>query len=376
LGVIIPSLTRLVATLPNAKLYLVVTTPGRGPQTLWQPSQGDQVAIVAITPRGATESDGYPAAELSDSRELIRAGLIFASGGPAQARAAARRAYDVSIVPDDVARVRWTFADRAGGPGRAVSPPVVNNVAITPMSQTTAFLLRATWYSATGSVVPANAKALNQATAARQATERRQALTQAERQHVNAPARLLNAFAVFSFDSPAGTRTRDGYVITHPGLSQLPIDVLNGFGRYALDLRQARSVRAPSGLEMWVVPGQNGICVFQTDAPTKLPYGLVVNRSGGGSCSGDLQLALASGAGVDADNQHGAVEYGIVPRTVHSVKIRVSRSMTRTIHPAEGVYITRTPFKFVSDADPPADAVSAAGERRATGGRGAVRASR
>jgi hypothetical protein len=97
---------------------------------------------------------------------------------------------------------------------------------------------------------------------------------------------------------------------------------------------------------MWVVPGQNGICVFQTDAPTKRPYGLVVGGSGGSSCSGDLQLAIASGAGVDADNQHGAVEYGVVPRTVHSVKIRVSRSRTRTIHPADGVYITRTPFHF------------------------------
>jgi hypothetical protein len=54
----------------------------------------------------------------------------------------------------------------------------------------------------------------------RQAAITRQALAQAERQHVRVPAKLLAAFAVFSFNSPTGTRTPDGYLISHPALTQ------------------------------------------------------------------------------------------------------------------------------------------------------------
>ena len=345
-GVIIPSLTRLVATRPNAKIFLVVTTPGRGRQALWKASQGDQVAIVAMTSRGTTQSDGYPAAELPDSNQLIRAGLLTGPGEPASTRAVAlQQAYDVSIVPDGVTRVRWTFAARAGGPGGLVSSPVVNNVAVVQLRRATRFLLAATWYSSTGKVVPTSTKALDRALAGRQAIERRQALAQAEHQHATAPTKLLDTFAVFSFDSPMGTRTSDGYLIARPSLSELPLDLLSGFGRSPLDLRQARSVRAPSGLQMWVVPGPDGICVFEIDPPASRPYGRL-GQSSGSSCSANLQAAIANGAGLDADNQHGAIEYGVVPRTHHNVKIRVSASTTRTIHPAAGVYITQTPFHF------------------------------
>jgi len=54
-GVILPSLSRLVATPPGARLYLVVTTPVSGSQALWRASLGDQVTILVITAHGATE---------------------------------------------------------------------------------------------------------------------------------------------------------------------------------------------------------------------------------------------------------------------------------------------------------------------------------
>jgi hypothetical protein len=285
------------------------------------------------------------AADLWDSSLLQRAGLTTrasrtAGAGPSNVR----WAYDVSIVPDGVARVRWTFADRAGGPGAVVSAPAFNNLAIAPVSRATAVLLSASWYAADGSVVPTSTEARDQAIAAQQATERRQALAQAELQRVRAPAQLLASFAVFSFESPTGTRTSDGYEIAHPPLSQLPLGLLRP-RRQLGDLREVRRVRAPSGLEMWVVPGPNGLCVFETDPPTRLPYGRV-ERIGGGGCSGSVKHALANGTGVDVGGQQGAVVYGVVPRTVHSVKIQVSASASRTIHPADGVYITQTPFHF------------------------------
>jgi hypothetical protein len=346
-GTIIPSLTRLVATRANIKIYLVVTTPTSGPQALWQPSQGDEVAVVSITPHGATQSAGYPAAELSDSAELVSAGFLRPAHRSARTRAGAlRRAYDVAIVPDGVARVRWTFANSGDGAGRTVSASVINNVAITPASKSTAFVFRAAWYASDGIVVPSSAKVIDQAIAARNATETRQALAQAERQHVSAPPQLLAAFAVFSFKSPTGTRTPDGYVIAHPPLSKLPLNILTLGGPSAEDLRQVRSVRAPSGLEMWVIPGSNGICVDSIDPPTIGLDGQLRSRGSGGSCSANLQRAIADGAGEDADNQHGAVQYSVVPRTVHTIKIQITIRTSRTIHPVDGVYIGRTPFKF------------------------------
>ncbi|MBV9680496.1 MAG: hypothetical protein JO046_01795 [Solirubrobacterales bacterium] len=264
-GVILPSLSRLVATPPGARLYLVVTTPVSGSQALWRASLGDQVTILVITAHGATETPGYPAVELSDASQLLRAGDLTPAVGGAGRPAALRDAYDVAIVPDGVARVRWTFANRSGRPGQSITASVNHNVAITHLTSSTALLLHATWYAADGSVIPTSDAALAAARAARTNAERQQALRQAEQQHTTAPASLLDAFAVFSFNSPTGTKTSSGYIISHPLLSALPLSVLHASaGPGQLDLRQARHVTAPSGLDMWAIPGTNGLCVWAT----------------------------------------------------------------------------------------------------------------
>ena len=337
LGVIIPSLSRLVAIEPGARLYLVVTTPVGGRQPLWTASLGDQVTILAVTTHGATETPGYPAVELSDASQLIRAGYI-----------PSRYAYDVAIVSDGVARVQWTFANRAGGPGRTITAPVTNNVAITHLTSSTAFLLRATWYASDGSVIPTSNAALEAAEAARTAAEGRQALRRAERQRVTVPASLLDAFAVFSIKSPTGTKTSSGYIISHPPLSSFPLAILQLSTRSGqLDLRQARRVIAPSGREMWAIPGKNGICVWAINAFTGLRR-QVIGRGAAGTCSNSIQQAESEGSGLSASSStsKGSVIYGIVPRTTHAVTIQTGSHTHRTIHPVDGVYITTTPFRY------------------------------
>ncbi len=163
-GRIIPSLTRLVAIRPGVRIYLVVTTPYRGASQIWSPRFGDQVTVVAITARGDTEGAGYPAADLHDASQLVTAGWLTPS-----LRFDLRSAYDVAIVPDGVARVRWTFASTAGVAGRVVDVPVTNNVALTPLRLSTYVLSSALWYAPDGGVVPTSATALNRASAAQQA---------------------------------------------------------------------------------------------------------------------------------------------------------------------------------------------------------------
>jgi hypothetical protein len=56
-GALIPGLTRLVATPPGARLYLVVTAPAGGPLPIWNPNLGDQVAIVDVVAGHAWETE-------------------------------------------------------------------------------------------------------------------------------------------------------------------------------------------------------------------------------------------------------------------------------------------------------------------------------
>lgn len=98
---------------PGARLFPVVTAPAGGRLPLWSPKLGDQVAIVA----------------------------------------------------DGVARVRWTFGNRAGRPGHRINVDVVNNVAFALTQRLTGFLLGARWYAADGTLVPTSDRALRQAIA-------------------------------------------------------------------------------------------------------------------------------------------------------------------------------------------------------------------
>lgn len=124
---IVPSLTRLVATVPSAtehltgrtspniRLYLIVTAPraGRGAGARPAGSRGDLVSIAWVSRTGSAVgfgvSPGVPAVLLHASPTL----RSFSG-------------YNLEIVPDGVLRVRWSFND-----GTEYAP-VQHNVALAP----------------------------------------------------------------------------------------------------------------------------------------------------------------------------------------------------------------------------------------------------
>jgi hypothetical protein len=349
---IIPSLSRLVATPPGAKIYLVVTQPARGSDALWSPSLGDQLNVVAITDSGAiTEGGagfpaaaGYPAADITDPMNLFIAGLKLSNSGRTSAAQRLADAYRVAILPDGVARVRWTLTTRTGGAGAVVTVPVMNNVAISKLTPANAAPLRTTtWYAADGHIVPPSSAARTRALASENASRRRTALAAARRSHVTATPAILNAFAVFAFDSRSSTHTLNGYVISHPTLAQLPLSLLpGGLGRrQQLDLRDVRKVVSPSGQTLYIVPGVNTICLF-------VVYGHSSGGGSGGGCAGSLALALKGGAGESSsgNRMQGSMVYAVVPRTTHDYKLRTGIHAFRIIHPVDGVVIAHTPFSF------------------------------
>jgi hypothetical protein len=162
---------------------------------------------------------------------------------------------------------------------------------------------------------------------------------------VTLPASLLDAFAVFSFNSPNGTRISSGYVISHPPLWAIPFAVLRpASGPGQLDLRQARHVIAPSGLDMWAIPGTGGLCVFAVDR-TKGPFGQTIGGAGG-SCSPGARQAESEGSGFSSVGTTGSIVYGVVPKTKRTVTIPTGAHTHTTIHPVDGVYIEPTPVRF------------------------------
>lgn len=125
-GVIIPTLTRLVAQPAGASVYLAVSTPLAGSPPLWSPKLGDQVGIVTVTSIGATETFTAPAADLTNA--FIVEGV---EGAPVASSQAPTSVYEAGIVPDGVARVRWTFANATAVRGRC-RPVVVTTRAPGP----------------------------------------------------------------------------------------------------------------------------------------------------------------------------------------------------------------------------------------------------
>jgi hypothetical protein len=345
---IIPSLSRLVATPPGAKIYLVVTEPARGPDALGSPSLGDQLDIIAITDSGATtEGAGYPAADIADPLNLYAAGIRWPHGGPLPLAQRIADAYNVAVVPDGVAQVRWTFATRAGRAGSVVTVPVTNNVAVTKLTPTHRASLHTTWYAADGQVIPTSSAPRTHALAVKYTAKRRIALAGARRSHFTAAPAILHAFAVFDIDSRSGTRIGDGYVVSHPTLSQLPLGLLDGPGpRQQLDLRDVRKVAVPSGQTLYVVPGEDTICLFVAD-PVQLPYNRSPSGISGG-CTDSLALVLKGGTGESSSGSdiHGSMVYAVVPRTTHGYKLQTGVHTFRIVHPVDGIVVAHTPFQF------------------------------
>ena len=338
-GVIIPTLTRLVAQPAGASVYLAVSTPLAGSPPLWSPKLGDQVGIVTVTTTGATETFTAPAADLTNA--FIVEGV---EGAPVASSQAPTSVYEAGIVPDGVARVRWTFANATAKRTYVVDVPASNDVAITPFHAGTPFLLRATWYAPDGSVVPTSDSALRHAMAARGKVLAQRIGRQDERSAFRPPPGILADFAVFGVTSRSGIRVGD-LTISHPRLSSVPLPILQltrPRARMQLDPSDMREATTRNGVSVWIVPGRKGLCAAAVD-PSSYSFPFRYDSGAGAGCSGSIAQAELYGAGVGICCSAGySSHYGVLPDAHPTRTIRTGPHTHMSIRPPDGVYIYRT----------------------------------
>lgn len=335
-GAVIPSLSRLVAITPHARLFLVVRRPAGGTAPFWSPSLGDQISIVSVVGVDTAETPPVPAADLDNATE------VMPSAGDRGFATTSPGSLFVAILPDGVARARWTFADQHFHPRRGIDIKPVNNVAYVPFTYRTSVLLRTTWYRSDGSVIPTSDRALQQANAARDAILSARIVRYDERHSDPADQNLLSDFSVFAITSPTGVRTAGGNVISHPPLSALPYPILVGAASPnqppQLDPREIRQVTTPAGVRLWVLPGRHGLCLATLDPPhlPNAPF-----PTGSSSCSPSVALATSAGVALTIRHLGGpTTTYRIVPKTAPTITIRDRQGRRKTIRPADGIYVS------------------------------------
>ncbi len=339
-GTIVPGLTRLVAVVPGAKMFLVVTTPSGGPGALWSPDLGDQASIVVVPSQRASQSLPIPAADLDDAQEVATLGDVRASGGRS---GTAGSGYNVAVVPDGVARVRWVFTDAAGHPSPVQTAKLGDNVAYASQQPGAVALDRATWYAADGTVVPTSDSPLKRAITARQNAQRAQAIHEYARYSYHAPPALLADFAVFSITSRTGVRTPSGLTISKPPLSAVPYSIVNFSDPREppqLDPSQIRQITMPSGISVWVIPGQRGLCLAALDQPVFPAHPSPIAGGAAEGCSANLAQAEATGAGFTSGRPGGpTMSYLVLPKSRNAITIHTGPRGRRTIHPPYGIYV-------------------------------------
>jgi hypothetical protein len=330
-GTIQPRLTRLVAQRHGIRLYLVVTTPAQQPGGLrWPARLGDQVSLISIRGHLGQQSAPVPAADLDDATQLITLLPRVGGIGPVQ------------IVPDGVARVRWTYPGR---PHRLDHLPVMttaaNNLVTAPPPRATE--PKATWLRADGTVIPTSDALQNSIQASTDAYNVRTIAHALAQTRYHAPAALLKGFAVFAHR----TLTRGGITVSRPRLAATPLSIL-GFvadfnGKDAVDVAHLRVVTFPAGRRMWVLPEVDAMCVVRLAAPGGPPANEVFLDQPAVlvACSHDSDDALAHGVGLTGAGTKGRgaanVAFGILPRRHPTVEVRTAAGQ-RTIRPPLGSY--------------------------------------
>ena len=134
IGPVVPSLTRLVATLPGnwglgpVHMYMVMRKRGR-------------VSVLTVYGRRSALGSAGMAGPRLDNPRNVTSGLL----------------YTVGVVPDGVYDVRWVFRSRLGSSGQPVTltihPMVHNNVAVAPVLSHQGRLVEATWYGQNGRTI-------------------------------------------------------------------------------------------------------------------------------------------------------------------------------------------------------------------------------
>jgi hypothetical protein len=138
---VVPALTRLAGTLPDhTHIYFAVYT-GLGPRgygssimLVWKPLDSELEGLLG---------DGYGLSELPSST----------AGAPGSEQVGPRLAIWEALLPNDVARVRWTWPRTSRRPGLARTIRTPDNLAVVITSSAYSELPRSVAYSATGKIL-------------------------------------------------------------------------------------------------------------------------------------------------------------------------------------------------------------------------------
>jgi hypothetical protein len=338
LGAIVPGLTRLVATLPNARIFMVVNEPA--PPThgrlapLWSPRFGDLVSLIALTPSGNIETTGRPAVDLTNGLTPAKISIShrFRSG------------YVIGIVPDGVIRVRWGAQDRPHGAVHESSPRVTDNIVVARSVAVGGIVTSVKWYGPGGHRVPTSGRALLGAIAAQQAPMRAAVIRQDRRSATRPAAALLQHLPIFG--STTETRrgvSANGIRVFRPTLSSLPFGVLEltEAGEVPfLDPEQMREVITHSGARFWIVPGAHTVNDAQISRSLS-PYG------GGAGSGGIAPFAQIVAHGFTVGEPVGAQRYvriRVVAGDEQTITVRTAHGRTRTVPVVGGVAIIPAGF--------------------------------
>jgi hypothetical protein len=324
-GTVMPRLTRLIAHRPGVRLYLVVTSPVAqrgGPN--WPAALGDQVSLIATRGHSGVQTAPVPAAVLGDAAPLVP----FPHSKPRV----------VQLVPDGVARVRWSYPVLPEQVHHIpVTTSVSDNLAISP--QPNAEPPRATWLRADGTVV-VGPRVLGRRVVRADEAARAHTIAQAlSRIHHRAPARLLNGFSVLG--SP---NSRGGVTVTRARLTAIPLPILGVIydARTDVDVAHIRAVTVASGRRMWVLPGLTSLCLVTASTPdwNSAVTAFVDQPPVRVQCADSITGALAHGVESTPDIEPGGVSvaFGVLPRRHLTTTLHLPGGGRRTIRPPLGAY--------------------------------------
>lgn len=247
-----------------------------------------------------------------------------------------RPVYWIGVVPDGVARVRWTFTCTSSsgdcgsfrGPVTVSVPPISNVVEAQPPTASGCHepycrVTKATWYASNGHVI----RSFNiepQLARAQQGQER--AIAQTARRPI-APS-LLAHFRLFRL--PKAT-------VGGPNAPALPLNPAVGYvdqQGYSLNVEQARFIPlrgtppSSNGLPhgIWVIPGSDGLCLQDTN-----------NGSGCGTLIGPGSPDSGRDVMTTTDNGMEWV-IGIAPDGNKTVSVVLSNGTVKTVPVIDNAY--------------------------------------
>lgn len=328
-GPIVRSLTRRVATIGPARIFLFVTKAREPnlqfpPGTLWSPSLGDRFFVDSAST--SAPNSPVPALELHDP-QVASSWYVEAS---------TQKAYFLEVVPDGVTRVRIVFRDGT------VDAAVSNNTAVALAPPRSNEQVRAvTWFGPSGQVIPtiteATDRAWHAALVAREAAARASFIRQQAKVPNHAPAALVNDFAVFAADTERPVSAA-GISVSHPSLSSLPFPILQSVANPLA----VREVSTQSGLRFWVDPGPIRLSEAsgRVRELTDICLRVEASPSPTGGCGRRLSTVLSSGLWAAAKPNHGpTVIYGIAPNTNRTVTFVLRGGGRRTVPVVHGIAV-------------------------------------